>query len=85
MRIETVCIRGQDARRFFRWGACGYCRKPARQWAGNRERIEAHAAYDREGNMLGFLCPDCAAGLKEALEKLGVAEGSGRNGETQNV
>ncbi|WP_027717398.1 hypothetical protein [Desulfovirgula thermocuniculi] len=85
MRIEAVCIRDQDARRFFRWGACGYCRKPARQWARSRERIKAHAAYDREGNMLGFLCPDCAAGLREAMKKLGVAGGGGYSGKAQGV
>lgn len=60
--MKTVYLQGNDAREFEKGDYCEICLRPAREWAepdrfGN---YEVHGVYDRRGNLVGFLCPDCA-------------------------
>jgi hypothetical protein len=55
-------LQGDDARCFLKEGHCDRCLRPAREWAkpdrfGN---CEVHGDFDRNGNLVGFLCPECA-------------------------
>ncbi|WP_027719217.1 hypothetical protein [Desulfovirgula thermocuniculi] len=61
---ETIIyLQGDDALEFGRSGYCEACLRPAREWA-KQDRygcFEVHADLDREGNLVGFLCPECAS------------------------
>lgn len=62
MYRQTVFLQGQDALEFERNGYCDCCLRPAPDWA-EPDRLgsyEVHGDYDRNGNLVGFLCPACA-------------------------
>ncbi len=54
-------LQGDDAQRLLREGYCEACLRPADEWA-EEDRfgcVKVHGDYDRDGNLCGFLCPDC--------------------------
>jgi len=42
---------------------CDRCLRPASQWAepNRMGHLEIHGAHDSAGNLVGFLCPECAS------------------------
>lgn len=59
---ETLFLQGDNARWFLEDGYCEGCLRPARDWAepDRYGGIEVAPDYDPEGNVVGFLCPECA-------------------------
>jgi hypothetical protein len=60
--MKTVYLQGGDAKEFERSGYCEGCLRPAGEWAkpdrfGN---YEVHGDFDRDSNLVGFLCRECA-------------------------
>jgi hypothetical protein len=60
--VETLYLQGDDAREFEQNGYCESCLRSAREWAkpDHLGNYEVHGDFDRDGNLVGFLCPDCA-------------------------
>jgi len=58
----TEYLQGDDAQEFLQNGYCEECLKPASEWAEEDQfgNVEVFGAYDGAGNLVGFLCPDCA-------------------------
>ncbi|NHM25944.1 hypothetical protein G7K71_02745 [Desulfofundulus sp. TPOSR] len=59
---KTEYLQGDDAQRLLKGGYCEACLRPAREWARS-DRFGGclvHGDYDRDGNLCGFLCPQCA-------------------------
>lgn len=52
-----------DVRELLENGYCDSCLRPAREWAETDRYggIEVYITEDARGNLVGFLCPDCAA------------------------
>lgn len=56
----TVFLQGEDASDFIKNGYCERCLRPAREWAKmDALGIAVAGDYDRGGNLVGFLCPEC--------------------------
>jgi len=66
---ETVYLQGDDARIFLAGGCCEGCLRSAREWAEEDRfgNVEVHGDYDTSGDLVGFLCPVCAAEAKPPI------------------
>jgi hypothetical protein len=59
---DTVYLQGDDAREFEQNGYCEGCLRPAKEWA-EPDRFGNYVVFgdfDRDGNLVGFLCRECA-------------------------
>jgi hypothetical protein len=60
---ETVYVQADhDVREIMESGFCDRCLRPASEWTepNRMGHLEVHGAYDGRGNLVGFLCPECA-------------------------
>ncbi|GAB6156834.1 hypothetical protein JCM39194_00340 [Desulfotomaculum varum] len=66
MKTDTVYIQGDSAREFEYGGYCDACLRPANEWAEEDRfgNYEVYGAFDSQGNLIGFLCPQCAVKKK---------------------
>ncbi len=62
--------RDLDVEEFMANGYCEACLNPAKNWTEpNRYgHLELFVDEDMDGNLVGFLCPDCANKKKEVLK-----------------
>jgi len=64
--MRTIYLQS-DVQEFLRNGYCDRCLRPAREWAETDRYggIEVYTVEDAKGNLVGFLCPDCAGKVQK--------------------
>ncbi|WP_141305184.1 MULTISPECIES: hypothetical protein [unclassified Neomoorella] len=64
---ETVYLQNDlEVKEFLTNGYCENCLRPAREWAEENRygHVEVHGDFDSRGNLVGFLCPECARQMR---------------------